>query len=389
LGTGLGFVLLSPLCGCDPPSAPPAGPQPGRPLALAIRPAGDDPAQVRVLLEGAGAEKLRDHLAAPERGVEEVFYLAVAGQGKPVPVLASYEWDAAAGAAVLTPRVSLTPGLSYRAVFDGPGVEPSLPSLAAEYAVPKDESSSPSRVTAVYPNQREVPANLLKLYVHFSEPMAEGEVFRHVRLLDGAGRPVDQAFREVELWADDHRRLTLLINPGRTKRSLGLSESLGPVLEEKREYVLEIAPGLKDQKGRRISGRFTHPFRTTTPDREQPRIGEWGIRAPEPDTRRPLEVTFPEPMDRALALRVIEVTSPTGKPVEGKSELSGDGRQWTFAPGQPWQLGEHVLTAGGELEDLAGNSLLRPFETTPGSGPKPAAEPPVFRRSFTVTAAGL
>ena len=57
------------------------------------------------------------------------------------------------------------------------------------------------------------------------------------------------------------------------------------------------------------------------------------------------------------------------------------------APGSCPHLGAPLcdaVVAGGELEDLAGNSLLRPFEAPVGSAPKPAAGPPTFRREFTV-----
>jgi hypothetical protein len=371
----------------------PAAPAAVRPVlsSLWMVPDASDPGRITARLQGPAAEALRERLGAEAspRQVEELFYVAVkpAAGREPLPMLARLEWSGDAG--VLTPQASLTPGLTYVAAFLGSRLGPGLDDLRAEHTASVSTESSPARVTAVYPSQQEVPANLLKFYLRFSEPMAQGEVFRHARLLDEGGKPVEQAFREVELWAEGHRRLTLWINPGRTKRALGLSESLGPVLEEHRSYTLEISPGLKDQKGRPISSGFRHPFRTAGHDRDQPRINEWAVQAPRPETREPLQVRFPEPMDHALAGRLLEVLTGLDEPVTGRIELSDDAVHWRFTPDQPWETGEYVLAAGGALEDLAGNSLLRPFETAPGKGPKPAAEPPLFRRTFTVTAAGL
>jgi len=51
------------------------------------------------------------------------------------------------------------------------------------------------RVAAVHPELHEVPANLLRLYIDFSQPMAGDDAFEHVRLLDASGRPIADAFR--------------------------------------------------------------------------------------------------------------------------------------------------------------------------------------------------
>lgn len=382
-GAALGALLLAcaGIAGCGATQA--AGD-----VALEIEAQPGDPGRVRAVLQGPGVAQFRRFLGRnpSAQAVEEAFYLAVApapgaAATRPIPLLAHLEGDDRR--AVLIPQVSLTRGLAYQAVFDGPRLSASLPRLTREYRVPLDGQPSDSRITAVYPRQEEVPANLLKFYVHFSRPMGQGRLFQHARLLDAGGKPVAQAFREVELWDSDHKRLTLWINPGRTKRSLGLSESLGPVLEEGRSYTLEIAPGLTDQRGRPLAAAFRHPFRTVAPDRAQPRIEDWRLDTPAPRTTAPLSVRFPEPLDHALASRVIRVER-AGQPVEGAVSLDEECRRWSFAPRAPWQAGEYRLTAGGELEDLAGNSLQRPFETPEGQGRQPVPSPSAFHRTFTV-----
>ncbi|MGV3721655.1 MAG: hypothetical protein ACO1SX_12155, partial [Actinomycetota bacterium] len=267
-----------------------------------------DPTLITAVVEGGAARSLKAHLRGATSGpaLDEVLYLSLEGADPPVPVLSRLEWRGET--ARLTPAVPLTRGKSYVAVLNmgrlaGSASEP----LREAYRVPEDHSPSRSRVAAIYPNQSVLPANLLKFYVHFTEPMAEGKLFRYARLRDAQGKEILQAFREVELWDDDHRRVTLWINPGRTKQALGLSESLGAVLEPNKEYVLEIAKGLSDQLGRPLRSTFTHRFQTSGMDHEQPRVDDWKLVTPALGTREPLRVTFPAPLDHSLALDSIGV----------------------------------------------------------------------------------
>lgn len=358
----------------------------GQETSLAVEAQPDEPARVAVRLEGDGAEELRRRVGedAPRSRVEPYFYLALKGPAPgapPVPMLARLAWTE--DSAVLVPQTALTPGCTYEAVYDGPRLR-SGPRLTREYAVPQDSASSDAQIAGVYPSQAEVPANLLKFYVQFSRPMAQGRVFEHARLLDAAGRPIPQSFHQVELWDEEHRRLTLLVNPGRTKRALGLSESMGPVLQENRSYTLEIAAGLADQKGRPLARTYRHAFRTLGFDREQPRIESWTVNTPRTDSTEALSVRFPEPLDHALASRVIRVETSAGAELNGAAHLDSSGTRWLFTPSAPWQPGGYVLTAGGELEDLAGNSLWRLFETPSDTAHHPSADPPRFRREFMI-----
>ena len=75
-----------------------------------------------------------------------------------------------------------------------------------------------------------------------------------------------------------------------------------------------------------------------------------------------LTVTFPEPLDHALLLRLLQVVTPARLPVEGEVEVDREETRWSFTPAQPWQSGRYYLEVGTVLEDLAGNTLDRPFE---------------------------
>lgn len=328
---------------------------------------------------------LRKYLGGATSGprLDEVYYVALANAEPPIPVLAHLEYHG--DEARLVPNVPLSRGRTYVVVFDSGKVlgrdrEPDRTKIT----VPPDSTASSSHVTAVYPGQETVPANLLKFYVHFSEPMSEGRLFEFARLLDGNGQPVMQAFREVELWADHHRRVTLWINPGRTKEALGLSESLGPVLEPDRSYTLEIAAGLPDEKGRPLGQTYRLPFRTTAADHTQPKIDTWQIIPPAPGIRSTLQVRFGEKLDYALAQDGISIETPDGQPFAGTLDVASDAAGFTFAPSEPWRPGSYRLKAAGVVEDLAGNSLYRPFEARSGEATKPLATPPTYQREISI-----
>jgi hypothetical protein len=337
-----------------------------------------------VWLEGPAALELRRALGerpSAER-LEPVFYIAMATGGTPVAMLARLRWDGQS--AVLIPTAPLTRGRAYRAVFEGPRFGSQHQRLTVQFTIPRDSQPSPARVLAVYPSQAVVPANLLKFYFHFSAPMREGTLFQHIRLLDSSGKPIDRAFNELELWSADHRRLTVLVHPGRTKQSLGLSEALGPVLYENQKYSIEVMAGLPDEKGRPLPQTFRHSFSTGAFDRAQPSMRDWKITPPRPGSRAPLRVEFSEALDHALALRKLTVEASSGRLVDGETTVSEDCRAWEFTPARPWPAGAYDLVAAGELEDLAGNNLLRTFEVDVGKGPRPVPTPPTFRRRFSV-----
>jgi hypothetical protein len=48
--------------------------------------------------------------------------------------------------------------------------------------------------------------------------------------------------------------------------------------------------------------------------------------------------------------------------VAGKIQVDREERRWRLFPDRPWAAGRHELVADTELEDLAGNSIARPFE---------------------------
>lgn len=281
------------------------------------------------------------------------------------PILADY--SVRGGVLRLAPRYGLSPGQLYRAILDLPGRDPAT----SDHRVPSRPTSRPARVESIYPSGDRLPANLLKFYVHFSKPMREGEyVFDHLRLLDDGGRPVHDPWRRVDLWTPDAKRLTLWIHPGRVKRGVNLREQLGPVLEAGRSYALEIGAGVLDAEGRPLGRAVVKRFTAVEDDRSCPAAAEWKLDVPRPGTRGPLVATLPEPLDRWLLVRYVTVRGPSGEDVPGEVSVGPEERSWSFTPSTPWRGGGHTLVLGERLEDLAGNTPLRPFEEDLAAPPR-------------------
>jgi len=288
------------------------------------------------------------------------------------------------------PRFPLEPGVAYRAVFRPgrlPGnVDRRSADAISKFSLPSASGKPTTVVAQVYPGADLLPENLLKFYVHFSAPMQGGHIYNHIHLLDEAGKPVELPFLEIdeELWNPEMTRLTLFIDPGRIKRGVQPLEEIGPALEEGKRYSLEIDAAWRDSAGLPLRVGFRKSFRVGRPDREPPSPSTWKLQSPKAGTRDALMVTFPEPMDHALALRVIRVADPAGRFVEGTSALSDHEQHWGFTPRKPWAAGPHQLQVQNTIEDLAGNNIGKTFEVDLFEGVQRRFTNEVVKLSFEV-----
>jgi len=266
-----------------------------------------------------------------------------------------------------TPRYPLDPGRAYVATFrpaNLPGAAAGgAPELTALYLVPKPARAS-TVVTRVDPSGDRLPENLLKFYLHFSAPMGRGEAYDRVRLVGDDGRAVDRPFLRLgeELWDPTGTRLTLLIDPGRIKRGLRPREEFGPVLEAGRSYTLVVDPDWRDTEGDPLGSGHRKAFRAGPADDAQPDPKTWSIARPAASTREPIALTFPEPLDRALLESALTVADARGDAVPGRIEVDAGQARWRFTPDSPWAPGDYRIVIEDDLEDLAGNSIRRPFE---------------------------
>jgi hypothetical protein len=368
------LILAGACAGCAREEGRPSAPEDGRPRPRAtdLKPLPSGP---RVRLNEAGAtsvdvvdlpaadlEALGGFKQAPEEWAKRfAVYVDRPGakeRDTQPSLLGSYHVEA--GVLRFKPRFPLVKGVRYRVVFRPGRGEP----LEVVLSLPKPAPKEPTRVTHVYPSRDALPENQLKFYLHFSAPMSRGEAYRRVRLLDERDKEVDLPFLELdqELWDGANRRFTLFFDPGRIKRGLKPREEAGPSLEEGKRYTLVIDRAWADAAGEPLKESYRKAFRVLAPDDTPPDPKTWKLQAPAAGSRAPLVVTFPESLDHGLLQHSLWVIDAAGRKVPGTVSVTAEETRWALAPDKAWPAGKYQLVADTRLEDLAGNSVGRPFE---------------------------
>lgn len=288
----------------------------------------------------------------PAGGWQSIFAV-YAGEGDAPPMLGSYSIES--GALIFHPRYQPGPGLRLRAVYH----PASGADTVAIFETAKVVLASTTRVEHVYPSTDTLPDNQLKFYIYFSAPMRRGEAWQHIHLLSDKGEAVELPFLELdqELWDRDYRRFTVLFDPGRIKRGLLPLAEAGPALVEGRQYTFVVDRDWLDAKGAPLQAGLRKSFRAGPADRKPPDPAQWRIHAPKAGSMAALVVDFPEPMDYALLLRLLEIPGVSGTVAVDRQET-----EWRFTPDRPWKAGAYQLVADTTLEDLAGNRIGREFD---------------------------
>ena len=275
------------------------------------------------------------------------------------------------------PQFSFQPGVRYRATFTPRDQKP----VSSTFEIPVQKFGPTTVVSQIYPTADLLPENLLKFYLYFSAPMSGGHIYEHIQLTNDRGQPVELPFLEIdeELWSPDMTRLTLFLDPGRIKRGVKPLEEVGSALEAGKSYTLTIASAWLDARGAPLKQSFLKKFRVTDSDREPPDLAAWKITPPKAGTRDPLQIQFTDPMDHALALRMIRLLD-----VPGSATLSQHEKLWSFTPAEPWRAGQHQILVQTTIEDLAGNNVGKPFEVDLFSGVQKRITHQTVSRDFTV-----
>ena len=268
------------------------------------------------------------------------------------PLLGDYAVNA--GVLCFNARYPIAPSLNVHAYFAPPGVEPVTAIFPGGIAI----HSPSTRVTKIYPAVDQVPANLLKFYLYFSAPMQRGQAWHHLRLLNGKGNAVDLPFLKIdqELWDPEHRRLTILFDPGRIKRGVLPREADGTALSQGETYTLIVDASWPDAAGQLLIATHRHRFTVTAEDRTPINPAKWQLTLPTPATRQPLKIQFGEALEQALAQRLIVF------PMPGELRLHPSATGLSFTPAEPWAVARFEIGIDTTLEDLAGNKVLRAFD---------------------------
>ncbi len=228
--------------------------------------------------------------------------------------------------------------------------------------VPYALGTSP-QVVKIFPQGDTLPANLLKFYIQFSQPMSGHTPYSGIHLLDQAGDTLNRVFlaQNPALWNHDRTRLTIWLDPGRIKRELLLHQKYGPPLMADQAYTLVISSPLQGSNGKQLSQAYQKDFFTKRDDRVRPSLEKVRLDLPAPQSQDPLTLLFGEAMDwGALEDKVwIEYQeqgfSATLQPTTKDTEF-------TLTPHQAWPEGDYQLHFKESIEDLAGNNLSRLFD---------------------------
>lgn len=254
---------------------------------------------------------------------------------------------------VFTPYWSFTPGLTYQVKWKN--------KLISAIQVPEPAHTEPP-TGRIYPDCDTLPANLLKLYLQFSKPMREDNIYQFIKVVKNEQDTVS-IFLELQpaLWNHDQTQLTLWLDPGRIKRDLSPNRALGKPLETGNNYMLMVSSNWRDKSGVPLAGTVKKRFFVSEDDRKKPDPHQWKVNAPSAGTREPLIIDFGEPMDYALSQEAIDIIFDKF-PVRGTVTTGPCEKQWNFIPLEPWSTGTYSFIVESRMEDLAGNNLNRLFD---------------------------
>jgi hypothetical protein len=272
-----------------------------------------------------------------------------------------------AGDVCFVPRFPFLAGTVYAVRVDGADV--------AVLTRPGPGHPATAEVLGITPAAAEVPRNLLRCYIQFSEPMSDGQAARHVRLVRDDGCTLAGALLPGpdELWDAGRRRLTVLLDPARIKRGLAGHRAEGYPLRAGEPFRLVVDQRFADARGIPLRAGAERRYLVGGDERRLVRPEDWALSVPRVGTAGPMRAGFGRPLDHALLARCLRVAGPDGQPVNGVVERGAGDQSWQLVPRQAWAPGPHQLIVDPVLEDVAGNSVRRVFDRDlahPGDDPR-------------------
>ncbi len=316
------------------------------------------PSHVTQVVELNLSERYTDHDHADFSELLQVYV----GNGKDccknkAPIAGSYEADNKSVRFI--PRFNFVEGQDYVIRVQHQSEDRGIFHKLTPFKIQPSTPVVKSEVTAIYPSGDILPENVLRFYIHFSTPMKPHVAFDYIKLVDGSGNVDDAAFMKFkqELWSEDRKRLTVLMDPGRIKRNVSTNLSLGPALHEGESYELVVEGGWPAANGTEALASFSKSFSASNALRELPTPENWEITAPAIRTIDALKIKFDRPFDHQLLHKDIKVFSATGEVIQGEFLIGNHETEWRFQPDKDW-VGERIyIVVDSELEDVAGNNF--------------------------------
>jgi len=199
-------VLSSAACWGTPTPESSSGP-----LLIALVTEGTSP-DPRIRITGWSSQELASLQAAdwtPESWPRLV--RVSVGRDTTIPMAARYEVRAL-GVDII-PTYPLDRGREYVVTLDRTAlpVPRATGILTKSLMLPASTAPPATFVKAIAPSSSVWPENLLRFYLHFSEPMSGTSAIGHVSLVDEAGVTINDALLEVDvdLWSGDYTRRTV------------------------------------------------------------------------------------------------------------------------------------------------------------------------------------
>ncbi len=273
------------------------------------------------------------------------------------PVAGQYEVDA--GVVTFIPTFEFIEGQNYVVRVSQVGADDVVVHTLTEFNIQSDALALPAQVTTIFPSGTSLPENVLRFYIHFSKPMTPHVAFDYIKLVDANGDVDDAAFMRFkqELWSEDRKRLTLLMDPGRIKREVSTNLRLGPALRKGQHYTLVVEGGWPAANAGQVIARYEKPFQVSDALRKLPHVEQWAITAPLVDSKSALKIKFDRPFDSQLLQTDINIFSDTGLYIPGEITVHHSESAWHFQPYYKWTGKRIHIVVDSELEDVAGNNF--------------------------------
>lgn len=269
----------------------------------------------------------------------------------------SGEYSIERGKLIFVPSFAFLKSKTYRAQFQLNGDFITRDFMIQNLNRPKAE------VHEIYPSATELPLNVLRFYLQFTDSMSRGFAYDNIHFVAADGDTLKDVYLELEeeLWSPDMKRFTLLLDPGRIKRGLKSLEDLGYVFEQGKRYTLVVNKNWHDAHDMPMSKGFEKRFKTAgLYETYQGSLSLGNI--PESGTTNPVNLKSSYPNDYALLQRVVQVVDNQGNEIEGIIEIKKNETLWEFTPDKSWSAESYQVRIERILEDVTGNNMINPFD---------------------------